>query len=603
MNENSARPPSRVAWAALAGCSTLLLLVAACAEPSTLRDDAWLAPTSEAINTLQEDPHGELFLKDRFPSAQSCRTCHPEHYRQWSVSPHAYAQLSPVFNAMHGKILKLMNGTTGDFCIRCHTPVGMTIGEPLFTSNLNRHPTSREGVTCIACHRVNTAHGKDNGRRAIVQAPLVQPIYGPTGGSEVKRVMESPEYRVTAEPGTPGRKIHGDVEKFWQLVEPAFCGACHDVTLPNGFRLEEAFSEYKTSPAAKRGESCQDCHMGKELGKASGFHTGPAAIVGDKPTRTRKLTNHMFMGPDYSIVHPGIFPHNPDAQALATMAEWLLFDHKAGWGTDAFEDEVADDHPFPKPWDSADDRYDAREILDAQFALLKEASDKRYELLRNGYQIESVSADKTSRDGIGFSVVVKNATDGHNVPTGFTAERLVWLEVTVTDPAGNVVMRSGDLDPNGDVRDAHSVYVHNGDLPKDAQLFSLQSKFITRQIRGGEREQVLAVNQSLDPLPFLRPEAFSSVLTGRPSDARIHKLSIPPLGTRTARYTVHPKKVAGPGDYRASIRLKAAMVPVNLVHEIHDVGFDYGMSARQVAAAIVEGHLTLGERELTLTVE
>ena len=82
-----------------------------------------------------------------------------------------------------------------------------------------------------------------------------------------------------------------------------------------------------------------------------------------------------------------------------------------------------------------------------------------------------------------------NGTDGHPVPTGFDAERLVWLQITVKDDAGQVVYESGDLDPNGDLRDAHSLYVHNGDLPLDRELFSLQSKFITRNVRGGEREQ------------------------------------------------------------------------------------------------------------------
>jgi len=553
---------------------------------------------------LQEDPHAALFLKDRFPSAQACKTCHPRHYREWSVSPHSYAQLSPVFNAMHGTILKLMNGTTGDFCIRCHTPVGMTIGEPLFMSNLDRHPVSREGVTCIVCHRVNTAHGKDSGRRHLTEGPLLDPVYGPTGNDELKRIIASPDYKVSTERGTgQGRKIHGDVEKFFQLTEPSFCGACHDVNLPNMFRLEEAFSEYKTSPAAARGESCQDCHMGKTLGVASGFHTGPAAIVGGKPTRDRKITSHMFMGPDYSIVHPGIYPHNPDAQQLATMAEWLQFDWRAGWGTNTFEEDVADDVAFPSRWASADDRYDAREILDAQFELLSEANEKRLELLRNGYQLGDVHTSTASRDGIAFSLDVKNATDGHNVPTGFTAERLVWLEVTVTAPDGTVVMKSGDLDPNGDVRDSHSVYVHNGELPLDDQLFSLQSKFITTNERGGEREQILAVNRSIDPLPFLRPATFPSTLTGRPREARIHKYGIPPDSSRKADYEVNASVMRGAGEYKAMIRLKAAMVPVNLVHAIKGVGFDYGMSPRAVADAIVEGHLVLHERELTISVE
>lgn len=605
-------PPARGAWVSLAVAATVLSILGACAGSRPPRraglDSQVAAPIGTTSDVpapeFQEDPHAAIFLEDRFPSAQACKTCHPKHYREWSVSPHSYAQLSPVFNAMHGTILKLMNGTTGDFCIRCHTPVGMTIGEPVFTSNLNRHPVSREGVTCIVCHRVNTAHGKDSGRRHLTEGPLLDPIYGPTGNAELKRIIASDDFNVSTDAGSgQGRKIHGDAEKFFQLTESSFCGACHDVNLPNLFRLEEAFSEYKTSPAAARGESCQDCHMGKELGRASGFHTGPAAIVGGKPTRDRKLTNHMFMGPDYSIVHPGIYPHNPDAQQFATMAEWLQFDWKAGWGTDEFEDEVADDHTFPERWQSPDDRYDAREILDDQFELLAEASKKRHELLRNGYQLGEITVGSAGSEGLAFKVEVKNATDGHNVPTGFTAERLVWLEVVVRAPDGTVVMQSGDLDPNGDVRDSHSVYVHNGELPRDEQLFSLQSKFITTNERGSEREQILAVNRSIDPLPFLRPETFPSTLTGRPRGARIHKFGIAPKSSRWADYQVPRDALRGPGEYEATIRLKAAMVPVNLVSAIKDVGFDYGMSPRAVADAIVEGHMMLWERKLKLTVE
>ncbi|MDP6358632.1 MAG: multiheme c-type cytochrome [Planctomycetota bacterium] len=129
-----------------------------------------------------------MFLENKFPSATTCRTCHPTHYREWSVSQHAYAQLSPIFNAMHGKILKLTNGTNGDFCIRCHTPVGMNLGEPLFVENSKRHPTSREGVTCITCHRVSKAYGIVSGRLAIVQGDIFDTVYGPTDNKELKRL-------------------------------------------------------------------------------------------------------------------------------------------------------------------------------------------------------------------------------------------------------------------------------------------------------------------------------------------------------------------------------------------------------------------------------
>ena len=556
--------------------------------------------TSNAQDTAQKE-HETLFLENRFPSATTCRTCHPDHYREWSVSAHAYAQMSPVFNAMHGTILKLTNGTNGDFCIRCHTPVGMNLNEPEFMSNIDRHPTSREGVTCIVCHRLNKAYGKVSGRLAIVEGDLFEPVYGPKGNEELKRVIESGEYNINTTRGKAGRAVHTGVKVFDQIDKSGFCGTCHDVNLVNGFRLEEAFSDFKTSPASINGNSCQDCHMGKEPGKASGYATAPAAIVGGKPTMPRKRTNHMFAGPDYSVVHPGIFPHNTDAAEMATIREWLTFDYKAGWGTDDFEINLKERYEFPPRWTSADDRYDAREIIEDNLKLLDEIEQQRLQVLRAGYQLGNVVVERSDSRGIEFKVQVRNATDGHSVPTGFDAERLVFVQVTVTNSEGKVVFKSGDLDPNGDVRDSHSLYVHNGELPLDKFLFSLQSRFVVRMVRGGEREQVLAVNYSPDPLPFLRPSTQSTVLLGRPVGARKHRQVLPPLASKWAKYKIKRSELEGSkAPYNANIKIIAGMVPVNLINEIKDVGFDYDLSAREVAEAVVAGHLVLWERQVAL---
>lgn len=547
------------------------------------------------------EQHEALFLENRFPSASTCRTCHPDHYREWSVSAHAYAQMSPVFNAMHATILKLTNGTNGDFCIRCHTPVGMNLNEPEFMSNIDRHPTSREGVTCIVCHRLKNPYGKVSGRLAIVEGDIFAPVYGPEGGDEVKRVIESDDYVVNAERGRAGRAIHTDALKLDQMRTSGFCATCHDVNLVNGFRLEEAFSDYKTSPASDKGISCQDCHMGTEPGVASGYETAPAAVVGGVPTEPRRRTNHMFVGPDYSVIHPGIFPHNSDAAELATIRQWLTFDYEAGWGTDAFEDTLSADYEFPPRWAAIDDRYDAQEIIQENLALLDEIHRDRKKILQVGYQLGDIVVEEASNRGIKFKVQFSNGTDGHSVPTGFDAERLVWLNVTVTDNNGTVVFESGDLDPNGDVRDSHSLYVHNGELPLDDQLFSLQSRFVVRMVRGGEREQVLAVNYSPSPLPFLRPSTSSTVLLGRPVGARKHRQVIPPLDSKWPEYEVSRSQLAGSqGPYKANIKLKAAMVPINLIHEIKDVGFDYNMSARDIAKGVLAGHQVLWERDLEL---
>ena len=492
------RRPGPVAVLAVGALGFVLSFMVGVAEESPA--EAAVPAAEPARQRSVDQAHREaLDAEGRFPSATTCAPCHGDIYREWSVSSHAYSQMSPVFNAFHATVLLITNGTNGDFCIRCHNPVGMNLKEPEVMSNLDRHPTSREGVTCIVCHRVDKDYGKISGRLPIVEGSLYEPVFGPTGNDELQRAIESGDYNLQTDPDSAGRGVHREVEPFFTLSTPGQCGTCHDVNLVNGFRLEEAFSEYKHTRAAANGVTCQDCHMASVPGVDSEYAVGPAARLGTRVTADRKRTNHMFAGPDYSIVHPGIFPHNTEAQALATLSQWLEFDYTAGWGTDEFEDSVPDDYEFPEHWQEPDDRYDAADVLLDNFDLLDEMGEQRLQVLQAAYVLGDVRVDRASENGIKFAVEFANGTDGHGVPTGFDAERVVWLHVTVTDGQGAVVFESGDLDPNGDVRDSHSLYVHNGELPRDPFLFSLQSTFLVRMERGGEREQVLALTLLAQP--------------------------------------------------------------------------------------------------------
>jgi hypothetical protein len=591
------------AWAAgddlLGGGDSLLDAPAPAAATTTVSKVAEVKPAVSESEAAAA--HAKLFTENRFPSATTCAVCHPDQFREWSVSSHAYAQLSPVFNAMHSTIVKRTAGTNGDFCIRCHTQVGMQQKEPVYMSNLDRSPASREGITCIVCHRVNKNYGKVSGRTSIVEGDVFEPVYGPRDNSILKEVLAQPgKFKVVTKRGEPGRAIHTDAVKFEPISTPAFCGSCHDVNLLNGFRLEEAFTQFKNTDASKRGETCQDCHMGLIPGKASGYAQGPSAVVGGVPTPVVKRSNHMFAGPDYSIVHPGMFPHNTKAQELATLREWLQFDYEAGWGTDKFEKKVSSDYKFPARWKSIDDRYDARAILDDQVALLNVIKTQRYQVLRRGYQLGDFVVTRNDAKGLKFKVQAVNGTDGHGVPTGFDAERLSFLQVTVKDADGKTLFVSGDRDPNGDVRDIHSRYVHNNEIPLDTQLFSLQSKFITRNLRGGEREQLLAVNYSVDPLPYIRPDTTPGVLLARPGGARKHSKGLPPKGTRWANYSVPAAALTGKTPYSVNIRFIAQMVPVNIIEDIQEVGFDYSLSPREVAKRVVNGSHTLWDRTVIL---
>src|SRR5690242_19651286 len=94
-------------------CATALLVSLLPVSSPSIADDRGAANATayEATTLAPGDLAHERLLSDtRFPSAQACRVCHPDHYREWSVSQHAYAQLSPIFNAMQATIVKQTNG-------------------------------------------------------------------------------------------------------------------------------------------------------------------------------------------------------------------------------------------------------------------------------------------------------------------------------------------------------------------------------------------------------------------------------------------------------------------------------------------------------------
>ena len=191
---------TRVLTATLVFTATALLSLSTSA---TAEDDATANPNAAHEKVYLASPEG-------YPSATECGECHPTQYRQWSVSQHAYAQLSPVFNTMQGAIAVLTNGTLGDFCERCHNQVGMNLGEPTFDTNIDRHPTSREGISCVVCHRVTQPYSKISGRLFLEESPVTGTIYGPVGdNTELDAAIKAGG--LVPDPHRSGRKVHAKV--------------------------------------------------------------------------------------------------------------------------------------------------------------------------------------------------------------------------------------------------------------------------------------------------------------------------------------------------------------------------------------------------------
>ena len=564
------------------------LFAAASEEP----DIATTTDASEAV-----DVHEKQFRDNFYPSAFECKTCHETQYRQWALSPHSYSQLSPAFTAQHVATIKITNGSAGTFCARCHDPVGAALKVSPSLSNMQREQNTREGVTCIVCHRQNKRYGK-GGQLVVQPGDIFAPVSGPEGNKVQKETMKETKLHLTTSADEKGRPIHKDVNKFFTLREPALCGICHSVRLPTGLHTEETYDEYKTSPAARDGVTCSNCHNGKKFGKNKGYEKGPAAIIDSFETSPRRISNHYMGGPDFSVLHPGIFPHNPDAVELASYEQWLQFDYKAGWGTDEFENAVAAGYGFPDYWKDADLRYEARTIINDQLASLEWAKKRREEILKAGYGVQDFVLEKANLDdGLSFKIKLANLIDGHNVPTGFIHERMVFFEITLKDSKDNVVFRSGDRDPNGDLRDPFSLYVRNGKLPPDDQLFNLQSRFKIKSLLGGERTQSHFFPVSIMATPFIRPPINPTSILGHADTQRVEKHTIEPKGHRWATYHVSPDQLKGDGEYRLDMKLIAQPMPGYFLKGISDSGgLDYHFSVRELTDRMVNNSLVLWQK-------
>lgn len=546
----------------------LLLLSGLCAAVG------WIAvadepPPAPAQETAAADPHAAVFAESQYPSAAQCATCHAAQYEEWRSSAHAYASISPMFHKFEQAINDLSQGTVGYFCMRCHASAATSLGETRDLPLWKRSRVSREGVTCVTCHRVDEPYGKVNGERRIVPGDIHQPVYGGIGGEGVKKVVEDREaYNVAVAPDQFGLKMHREGIRFAQLGQSEFCLSCHQVAVHPGIKLETVWDEYRASPALAAGTTCQDCHMSTRPGQASGYATGPAAVVNGRSVDAgRKRTNHAFVGPGYPITHPGIFPHHPEASRFADDV-WLAFDYRAGWGTDEFEAKVADGGlkvEFPPAWASADDRVEARLIVDDNLKKIAEKRALRQELMEGGSRLDGPFFARPPQAGrpLSFHYRVTNLNPGHNLPSGsLGAQPEVWLNVALIDPDGKNVWESGYIDKNGDMADLHSFEVAAGTIPHDDQLFNLQSKFLTTNVKGTDREMYLPVPFDPDQIPFIRPAGTPNSVLNHPPFIRMEKRSLPPLANRDAKYKVPASALAKPGTYRLAARLRSRAEPI-----------------------------------------
>jgi Cytochrome c554 and c-prime len=524
----------------------------------------------------EDNPDAHALADMQYPSAKVCGECHPNQFKQWSLSSHAYANLSPMFNKFEQKINDLASGTINSFCVRCHASVGTALGERRDIAWWERSAASREGITCVTCHRIGEGYGKTNAARRITPGSIHEPVFGPfdtMGG--LKAISNAKGYQLLVSHDQPDRPDEPDGTKWIRIHQTAiqsdliakseFCVTCHQVQVHPGIKLETVWEEYRSSPAAKEGITCQKCHMSTNPGLDSGFAKGWAARVNGQTVREdRPLTDHTFVGPGYPISHPGLFPFRMEESPF-TPEQWLKFDYRDEWGSEDFESKVATDYKFPPEWQSSADRKKAWRIVEENLERWKERREMRIKLLETASHLDGPFFKGRPEAGKAFSFEYKitNRNKGHNLPSGsLGAQPELWLNVALIDPDGKRVWESGYVDSQGDVADLQSEDVQKGKIEHDDQLVSMQAKFITTNVKGTDREMYLPINLDFDQLPFIRPGGTPTSLLNHPPFARMEKRSIPPLATRVAKYKVPGDALKKAGTYRLAVRLRGRTEPI-----------------------------------------
>ena len=110
--------------------------------------------------------------------------------------------------------------------------------------------------------------------------------------------------------------------------------------------------------------------------------------------------------------------------------------------------------------------------------------------------------------------------------------------------------------------DLHSLEVAAGRIKTDQQLVHFQTKFLTTNVKGTDREMYLPVNFDIDPLPHLRPPQVPTTVLNHPPLVRMENHSLTPLGTKQANYQVPGELIKKPGTYRLLFRMRSRAEPI-----------------------------------------
>jgi hypothetical protein len=242
----------------------------ATSEEGGLPVDYWRLPLAP-----QGTPPARWSDVERSLSPEHCSQCHAERHAEWRSSIHA-AAFSP---GLVGQLLGLDDAEAAQ-CLQCHAPLDEQRTD--FVAARHRgaghlpaaYGLAASGNGCAGCHL--------RGHRRF-----------------------GPPRRAGAAPAPDGAVLpHDGAMRSADFEGAEFCAACHQFPAEqaiNGKPLQNTLEEWKGSPQAARGITCQGCHMPDRRHLWRGIHDPEMVAAG--------LTHHAVATDDgarFELTNTGV---------------------------------------------------------------------------------------------------------------------------------------------------------------------------------------------------------------------------------------------------------------------------------------------------------
>jgi len=334
--------------------------------------------------------------------SESCGTsgCHEQILAEWKPSAHHWAAMDAAFQKIQ-TIMAQQNGAESTrYCGGCHDPISLFSGtKNIGVENLTALQGYREGVSCLACHAIRETDLQGNANYVVSQPAEYLWQWSDAGPRRVLR-----DFLIRTYPDQ-----HATLSKR-AYKAPEYCAACHkqfidqDVNRVGWVQLQNQYDNWKASHWNVPGDprktvECRECHM-----PLTASHD-PAA--GDTADYNRRADDGMHRSHRF-VASNGMMP------AVLEVEGW--------------EEQVR----LTEKW--LQGKVEIPEIAS------KWASGP---IVRVGLEVpEQVRAG----DDLDVRVVLSSSKVGHDFPTGPLDIIQSWIELHVTDDAGNTVFASGRRD-------------------------------------------------------------------------------------------------------------------------------------------------------------